>query len=154
MNTDDMMKKNGQFVLSYELLALLRWLAENDTDKLKKIIGKSLTAGLSEELQKIDQTEESELLEYLQHGITDFLSTMESLLLEVISEHVQKKARHQKLLPAIDQIDSTMCDDSTVKYSLEKATSVMDNDPKANARDTLFKELLRRWQPIDKNTKN
>src|SRR5579872_325415 len=108
MNADDMMKKNGQFVLSYELLALLSWLAEHDTDKLKKIIGKALTAGLQDDLHKIERTEDSELLDTLQHGITDFLAVMESLLLDVVDEHVKEKARHKKLLPAVDQIDSTI----------------------------------------------
>ena len=154
MNSDDMMRKNGQFVLSYELLALLRWLAEHDADKLKKIIGKALTAGLGDELQKIDDTEDAHLLDMLQHGITDFLGIMESLLLEVVAESVKEKARYQNLLPAIDQIDSTICDDNTVKFSLEKATAKMDNDPEANPKEVLFKELLRRWKPADKNVKN
>ncbi len=154
MNSDDMMKKNGQFVLSYELLALLRWLADNDSDKLKKIIGKALIGGLQDELHKIEYAEDDELLDSLQHGITDFLTVMESLLLDVVAEHIKEKARTKKLLPAVDQIDATICDDSTVKCSLEKATAKIENNPEVNAKETLYKELLRRWSPVDKNLKN
>ncbi len=152
MNTES--KRNSQFVLSYELLALLRWLADHDADKLKKVIGKALKSGLQEELKKIDQAEEVSLLEDMQHGITDFLSLLEVLLIETVSEHIKQKAKYQNLLPAVDHIDSTICDDSIVRFSLEKATEKIESNPEANPQEMLFKELLKRWKPIDKEIKN
>ncbi len=145
---------NSQFVLSYELLVLLRWLIDHDTDKLKKIIGKALTSGLQEELQLLDNTEDTAELNDLQHSITDFLSTFESLLHETVNEHVKEKARQKKLFPAVDQIDTTLCDNTTVRFSLEKVTSTLANNPDANPEEQLFKELLKRWKPSDKNLKN
>jgi hypothetical protein len=79
---------------------------------------------------------------------------LETLLLETISEHVKEKARQQKLLPALDQIDTNQCDNSTVRSSLEKATSTFAHNPDTNVKELLFKELLKRWKPIDKNIKN
>lgn len=145
---------NAQFVLSYELLALLRWLVDHDAEKLKKIIGKAFKAGLETSLHAIDQTEDPDVLSELQHSITDFLHLLETLLLETASEHVKEKARQQKLLPAIDQIDINQCDNSTVRSSLEKTTSTLADNPNANAKELLFKELLKRWKPVDKNIKN
>lgn len=145
---------NSQFVLSYELLILLRWFVDHDTDKLKKIIGKALTSGLQEEIQLLDNTDDAAELSELQHSITDFLSTMESLLHETVNEHVKEKARQKKLLPAIDQIDTTLCDNTTVQFSLEKATSTLAKNPDANPEEQLFKELLKRWKPSDKLLKN
>ncbi len=145
---------NAQFVLSYELLVLLRWLVDHDTDKLKKVIGKALKSGLQEELRKLDQTEDMDILNEMQHSITDFLHLLESLLIETVSEHVKEKARQQKLLPAIDQIDTSMCDNTTVSFSLEKATAKLTDNPDENAKELLFKEILKRWKPIDKNLKN
>jgi len=145
---------NAQFVLSYELLALLRWLVDHDSDKLKKIISKSLKSGLQSTLHKLDQTEDAEVLNEIQHSITDFLHLLEALLAEAISEQVKEKARQQKLLPAVDQIDTNQCDNNTVRFSLEKATSSLVDNPNANAKELLFKELLKRWKPIDKNIKN
>ena len=46
--------ENGQFTISYELLCLLRWLIEHDTDILKKIVHSAVKSGLQNELQKID----------------------------------------------------------------------------------------------------
>lgn len=153
MNTLDN-KKGSQFVLSYELLALLRWLADHDADKLKKIIGKALNSGFQEELNRINEIEDSTLAEEMQHGITDFLSLLEALLVETLSENLEKTVHYQDLIPAIDQIDSTICDDHTVRFSLEKTTEVMENNPDANAKELLFKEILKRWKPADKEIKN
>jgi hypothetical protein len=145
---------NTQFVLSYELLALLRWLVDHDSDKFKKIIGKALRSGLQETLHKLDHTEDADVLNDIQHSITEFLHMLETILLESIRDQVKEKARQQKLLPTVDQIDTNQCDDSTVHSSLEKATSSLMENPDANAKELLFKELLKRWKPIDKNIKN
>lgn len=138
---------NSQFVLSYELLLLLRWLADHDMPTLRKMIGTALRSGLQEELQALDNTDDPDVLNELQHSITDFLSLLESLLIETASEQVKEKARQQKLLPAVDQIDTSLCDNSTVRSSLEKATATLAENPEVNAKDLLFKELLRRWKP-------
>lgn len=145
---------NSQFVLSYELLLLLRWLVDNDTDKLKKIIGKALKSGLQEELHLLSNSDDSTELNELQHSITDFLGALETLLIETSSEHIKEKARQQKLLPAIDQIDTTLCDNTTLRFSLEKATAHLTNNPEDNPKEQLFNELLKRWQPSDKTLKN
>lgn len=145
---------NSQFVLSYELLALLRWLVDNDEDAIKKIIGKALRSGLQEELHHIDQIEDVDMLNEMQHSISDFLHLLEALLIETASEHAKEKARQQKLMPAVDQIDTSLCDDTTVRFSMEKATSEIGADPTKNPKEVLLKELLKRWKPADKNLKN
>ena len=145
---------NSQFVLSYELLLLLRWLIDHDEEKIKKIIGNALKSGLQQELQELSNTEDVSELADLQHSITDFLSTMEALLIDTASEHIKEKARQQKLLPSVDQIDTTLCDDTTVRFSVEKATSELSENPDANAKELLFNEILKRWQPTDKNLKH
>lgn len=145
---------NSQFVLSYELLLLLRWLIDHDENKLKKIIGNALKSGLQHELQHLNNTEDVSELQELQHSITDFLGSMEALLIETASEHVKEQARQQKLLPSVGQIDTTLCDDTTVRFSVEKATSELADNPNANAKELLFKEILKRWQPTDKNLKH
>ncbi len=154
-NSDEFSNKSSaQFTLSYELLALLRWLADHDADKLKKIIAKAVKAGLQDELHKTDHTDQFPMINDMQHSIVDFFMLLESLLLEVIGEHVEQKAREKDLMPAIDHIDTTICDDATVRFSLEKATSKMEHNPNANAKELLYKELLKRWKPHNKNLKN
>lgn len=145
---------NAQFVLSHELLYLLQWLIEHDTNKLKKIITKAVASGLREKMQKVDNTAELNLSEDMHHSIIDFFELLEELLLDAINEHVAQKAREKNLLPAIDQIDSTVCDDATVRFSVEKATKKMELNPNANPKEQLLKELLKRWKPHNKNVIN
>lgn len=137
-----------QFVLSYELLCLLRWLTEHDAEKLKKIIAKAISCEeLSEEMKRVDKSDTMDQTQNIHYNIVDFLSLLESLLLESMSEQLDKKARQKNLMPAIEQIDSSVCDNEVVRFSLEKATAQMEFNPKINPKEQLFKELLKRWKP-------
>ncbi len=155
MINDEFSEYNTQFSISYELLCLLRWLIEHDADKLKKIIAKAISSGeLQDEMQKIENTNELGLNSDMQNSIIDFFGLLEGLLIESINEQVEKRAREKDLMPAIDQIDSTICDDATVRFSLEKTTADLAHNPDINPKEKLFKELLKRWTPHNKNTMN
>ncbi|MGB8367476.1 MAG: hypothetical protein WCD44_03915 [Candidatus Babeliales bacterium] len=145
-------ENNTQLTISYELLYFLQWLIEYDNSKLKQIIKNALDEGLREEMQKIEKTNEP--LDEMYHTIIDFFEIMEDLLAESIKEHVAKKAKEKKLMPTIDQIDSTICDDATMRFSIEQATTKLEDDPDINPQEQLFKELLRSWKPHNKNIMN
>lgn len=147
-------ESNSQFVLSYELLSLFRWLVTHDAEQLKKIIGHALASGLHTEINNIDRIEHLPELEDVQLNIVDFFGMLEELLVESLDEHIEQKAREQNLIPAIDHIDSTVCDDETIRNSLEKTTSKMKLNPQANPKKTLFEELLKQWKPDNKNIIN
>lgn len=153
MNEEFTDAQHTQFVLSYELLCLFRWLAEHDIDKLKKIIGAAIASGLHEDIKRVRGTQNHLALEEMQGGIIDFFGLLESLLLDAIKDSVTQQARQKKLMPAIDQIDSTICDDETVQFSLEKAMA-KDGASTEQTKEVLFKELLKRWKPHKKNLFN
>jgi hypothetical protein len=146
---------HAQFTLSYELLCLLRWLIDHDAEKLKKIIKKAISSDqFSQEIKDLDNNDPSEQAEDMQHSIIDFFGMLESLLLESLNEQVEKRAREKNLMPSVEQIDSSICDDATVRFSLEKTTNKIDKNPNINAKEQLFKELLKRWKPHKKNMLN
>ena len=149
-NTDT----DSQFVLSYELICLLRHLMIYDAQKLKKIVDGALASGLQDELKKKEIINDSSSLEEIQENLIDFFAMLETMLIEAVNERAMQKALEKDLFPAIDQIDSTVCDDETVQCSVEKATSNIDQNPHENPKDLLFKELLRRWKPDKKNVLN
>lgn len=154
MNEEFTDTQHTQFVLSYELLCLFRWLAEHDIDKLQKIISAAVASGLHEDIKKVRSSQNNNLaLEEMQGGIIDFFSLLESLLLDAIKDTVTKQARQKKIMPAIDHIDSTICDDETVQFSLEKAMA-KDGASTEQTKEVLFKELLKRWKPHKKNLFN
>ena len=142
------MQDDTQFVLSYELLCLLRWLTEHDAEKLKKIIAKAISSEeLSEEMKRVDRSDTTDQTQNIHYNIVDFLSLLESLLLESMADKLDKKARQKNLMPAIEQIDSSVCDTAVVRFSLEKATAQIEFNPNINPKEQLFKELLKRWKP-------
>lgn len=160
MNNDSF-NKNGnsaqQFVISYELLCLLRWLLEHDVEKLKKMVSKALASGLKDDIRQFEQlgdvNADPAMIEEVQHSIVEFFSMLEILLLESIKEQAVQRAMEKNLMQTIDHIDSTVCSDDTVRSSMEKATAKSDMHPKENVHELLFKELLKRWKP-SKNMMN
>jgi hypothetical protein len=146
-----------QFVISYELLCLLRWLIENDVEKIRKMVSKALASGLKDDIKQFerlgDVNADPVMIEEIQHSIIEFFHMLEILLLESIKEQAVQRAVEKNLMETVDHIDSTICDDATVRSSVEKATAKSELQPKANAQDLLFKELLKRWKP-SKNMMN
>jgi hypothetical protein len=132
----------------------LQWLTRNDADKLKKIIAKAIAQGLHEEIQKTDNLSDSNLLQDMHHSMIDFFELLDELLFDAMAERTEKKAREKNLLPTIDLIDSTFCDNETVRSSIEKTTKKLDHHPTMNAQEQLFKELLKKWKPVGKNNMN
>lgn len=146
---------NSQFVLSFELLCLLRWLVECEGEKFKKLINKAMQSGLKEELRYAQKAQANEaMMEEVQYSIVEFFGMLEALIADAINEQAIQTALEKNLMPTIDQIDSNVCDDATLRCSLEKATLKIEMNPKENPKELLFKELLKRWKPQNKNMMN
>lgn len=139
-----------QFVMSYELLTLLRWLVEYDAEKLKKIIAKAMNSGLREEIQRNKQMGNVHESEEIQQSVVEFFGLLECLLFEASHEQTMQTAVEKNLMPAIDHIDSNICDNATIRFSVEKATQTSTKNPSENPREILFKELLKNWKPHNK----
>jgi len=140
---------DNQFVISYELLELLKWLFENEQEPLKKILKKSIENGLMENLCRKNNSAKDDI-EELQQRITDFFSLMENLLFDCIKEQGIKKEVNKTLIPSLNNIDKTAYDHIAFNLSLEKATAACLNNPEINPKVELCKELLKRWKPARK----
>jgi len=148
-------KQNGQFAISYELLCLLRWLIENDTESLKNIVHYAIQNGLQTELQKIDTISDINLATSgIEDNIGDFFKVLEIILVDAIDAETIRKAKAKKLMSAVNKIDASLCDDNTVRISLEKTTDSLERNPKANPKELLYKEILKQWHPQDKKVLN
>ena len=151
MNNDSFSHdNNSQFALSYELLHLLKWLGQHDTDKLNKIISKAVAHGLHDSIQKATTVSDPNILEEMHHGIVDFFELLEMLLSDAINQHVEKKAREKNLLPTIDHFDSSLLDTDALRSSIENTTKKLDHNPHMNAKEQLCKEFLKQWKPVNK----
>lgn len=140
---------HNQCTISYRLLKLLQWLVEYEQEPLKKLIIKALAHGLdTSDNIALATKQQSDLEEELQQSVVDFFALLETLLAEVVHEESVKQTMQRQLIPALDQIDSSLCDSATLASSIAKATS--SNKPQENIKQVLFKELLKRWKPHKK----
>lgn len=145
---------NSQFVVSYELLQLFRWLFENEQESLKKLIEKALLNGLNDKLITLSSNKNNHSNHELQQSIVDFFALLETILYEITNENEVKKVVERNLIPAIDHIDSSVCDNKTVNSSVARAATLCQNNPNENPKEILCKELLKRWKPNKKITLN
>lgn len=154
-DNDSSNENNAQLVLSRELLILLRWLVENDAPKIKRLIERAMISGLDDQIRhELNDTSFLDEESDVHVSIIEFLSLMETLLFEAMKESTTRKAAQKKLIPTIDHIDSTICDDATVLSSIEKATEKKTFSAGETPQEVLFKELLRRWKPQNKKVIN
>lgn len=145
----------GQVLLTYELLFLLQWLIENESEALKKIIVRSLKNGFNDPDFRNHEIVEMHITDPSIHQcIVDFLGLLDALLIESTTELSMQKSVERNLIPALNHIDSTICNDETVQGSLKKATNQIHQHPKENPQEVLLKELLRRWKPDKKSLAN
>lgn len=151
MNHND----QGQILLTYELLFLLQWIMEHESDALKKIIVRALKNGFNDPEFRSNEVIEMQISDPTIHDcIVDFLSLIDSLLLETTTELDMQKNAEMTMIPALKHIDSTICNDDVVQSSLRKTNAQLHSNSKQNAQEILLKELLRRWKPDKKVLSN
>jgi len=153
-NNVNIYEHDNQLIISFELICLLKWILDNESNTFKKIISKALDSGLKAELNKKHLLSKELMLDDIQNVLLEFFDMTESLLVESLGEQAVKRALEKNLMPSIDRIDSSVCDDATVMFSVEKATSKMEKNPQENVKKILMEELLKRWKPNKKNILN
>ena len=153
-NSSKNMESGDQLVISYELLQLMEWIVENDSEALKKIIARALKRGFDDQLKQSQSFKELYTVEEMQNSIIDFVLLLETLLLESTNEEEVNKVIQKNLMPAIDHVDTNNCDLSTLKSSISVATSKLQRNSKENVQEVFLKELLKRWKPAKNSISN
>ena len=144
----------GQFVLSYELLNLLQWLVENESEALKKIINRAVKNGFKGKTEGKNNLIELQIDDNVQQSMVEFLGLMDILLTEAHDDHSVQRILERNTIPALDHIDTTVCNNEIVASSIEKMKMAVINNSPDNPQDVLFKELLKRWKPAKKSLVN
>ena len=144
---------NTQFELSYELLHFLRWLLEqeNEHKTLKAVIQRAIHAGLKNTTSSSRKKSDAEQIQGLQYDLIEFFALLDTLLYEVMHEEILQKTIQKKLIPTIQQIDMTLCDNTTLHNTIEKTAYEMERSPEKNAKTILCETLLKQWHPLKEN---
>ena len=140
---------NNQFIISYELIALLQWIMEYDQKALQKLIAKALKNGLKREFAQ----KEKQSVDELQDNIADFFGTLEAILLDEMNEQALQNAQQKNLMPTIEHIDEAFCDASIVQRCIENTTAQITNSSTGKEmQEKLYQELIKQWKPNKKTT--
>lgn len=145
-NKPNLLAQEEQIVLSYELLQLMEWLIKYDIEGLKKLIAKNLKRGLAKNITATRANDSANLPEANGEAVANFISLLEILLIETHAEMEQSNL-FDHTLPELAQVDLSNCAFSVLQDSAESALSRKEQNPQANTRELLYKELLRRWKP-------
>lgn len=150
--------ENGQLVVSVELLLLLQWLVQNETEGIKKLVQNANKKGLLEFLAHkknphnfVDMLDEMDL----QICVSEFFTLLENSLHEhEKSEDSTAIDNENPVTPMIGQIDLTSCDNETIALSVAKTARALKKDVSKDAKETLCKELLKNWHPRNRQVTN
>lgn len=150
--------ENGQLVISVELLLLLQWLVQNESEGVKRLVQTASRKGLLEFLANkktprnfIDMMDELDL----QICVSEFFTLLESSIHENEKlENIAAADFESPVAPTIGQIDLNSCDHETVALSVAKTARALKKDVSKDAKETLCKELLKNWHPRNRQTPN
>lgn len=135
-----------QVIITPALLELLRHIVDNHALALRSFI-----AQVQRTQKRISSDRrQNDDLENAQSSIIEFLTLMESLAHETSREQEATQQMQHVLMPSINRIDTSACDDDTVQASVEHATDQFSHNATQNPQELLFKELLKRWKPTKK----
>lgn len=146
-----------QLLISHELIYLLRWLMEHQSETLKKLIEKAVAQNFKLN-QPSNQSIESLMSSTTEihsptDDLTDFFIFLESLLSDALTEKLAQQAKQKKLLATADHIDS-LFDENIIRSSLEKATKKMETQPLEKPSEILLQELLKQWKTNSSGLEN
>lgn len=137
---------DDQFAISYEILCLLRWLVDNEPEKLKRMITRAAQRGLKEKMNEIKNFSEKEALADAHENMIEFFSILEAMLEDTMDEETTKTAFAYHLLPALAHIDAQVCGNNLIRESLEKIDRTRKNDQR-QPQEILLQEILKQWKP-------
>lgn len=137
----------GHFMISYELLRLIRWLIEHDQEGLKRLVEKAFDHGLAQEITELQYFGETHTVDELQGHVVEFFALLETLLAETAQEDIAQEALERSRIPAITQVDTHECDSGIMAASIAKATAALDANGYENGKEIFCRELLKRWKP-------
>ena len=145
--------EGSHLVVSYELLQFLRWIITNEPEALNVLIRQACEEGVLDSGAPSETSagiQDAAHHEELRQSVIDFFDLLELKLHETRKEN-EAPTPNQAFRPAVDSIDSSLCDENTVSLSVAQATSQLTLNTPQHAKETLYKELLKNWKPRNKH---
>lgn len=135
--------------LSFELICLMEWLLNNGEQEIFKLVEFALKNGFDQELGNMGPEKYTQIAQDLPNIILDFLFNLEDALLDGFEAVDLDKESKEKLIPTVEHLDTHHIDHQTIWLSIQQTKSTLIKNDKANkdAKQVLFKKLLKNWEP-------
>lgn len=151
MNNESLFE-NSQLTVSYELLQFLRWIVITEPEALSALMHQAYESGFMDQESPKQQGIYVPSNEELQRNVVDFFDLLEQKLHEAsMNTESESQLAEKAFRPAVNHIDSSLCDDDIVALSVAQASSQLRLTNPQNAKETLYKELLKNWRPRNKH---
>lgn len=143
--------EGSHLVVSYELLQFLHWIILSEPEALNVLIRQAFEAGVIDQANQDATTHEPHHHhEELRQSVIDFFDLLELKIHEARNEP-DPQLSSLAFRPAVNNIDSSLCDENTVSLSVAQATSQLQFTTPQHAKEMLYKELLKNWKPRKKH---
>ena len=148
MNNESLFE-NNHLIVSYELLQLLRWIITTEPEALKIIMHHAMQDGFMEQITRARSSQEfQQSNEELQQTVIEFFDLLETELQEAaMNSNGEVQSVQTVLSPALEHVDSILCDEETLAVSVAQASSKLNSHTPQQAKEMLCKELLKNWRP-------
>ena len=133
---------DNSFSISPELLVLMGHIIDEHQRDVQALIAKAMRTFAAKKAAPPDP--------HIHENIIDFLGLMDFLVHEMQHDVEVDTQLTRQLMPAVDHIDQTTCDQEVVSASIAHAAQQKNKNPHINAQELLYKELLKRWKPSKK----
>ena len=150
MNNESIFE-NNQLIVSRELLHFIRWIVTTQPETLNALMHQAYQSEFMSQTAIDASHSLSSSHEELQQNVIDFFDLLELKLQETYFDMENDNNSAEKVFrPAVNQIDSSLCDNDVVALSVTQATSQLQINSQ-NAREALYQELLKNWRPRTKH---
>ncbi len=154
-HTSSNQNNRGHLVLSHNLLKLLQWIVDYESETLKQVVIRAVKQGFPQNYMPENETIELHIAdETLQQTVSEFLGLIDTLLAESMQDQSETRFMQRNLIPVLDHIDSAICDEQMVQNSIERANSKLNAHPNTTLQELVLQELLKQWKPAKKETLN
>ena len=147
--------KDGQFIMSHEIIWVLFWILKYKKDDFSKLIDKACIEGVFEKFEdKIDDIETNiNFSKDLEDKFLDFFIFLENKIIDLSNIEFENKNFEKNFSKFLKSLKGDFFESGNLKSNIFNLTKVVKSGYNSEkAKDRLLKELLKEWDPkFDKN---
>jgi hypothetical protein len=151
--------------LSFELVYLMSWLLKNEKTMLNNLVKHAIKNGFDRDVKQLKSVDFTKISDQFYHTILDFLLYLEEALKKDLNKIKLDKQTEKIIFPIVKNINQKALNTDTIKRSLQQTKAHFankngndkttgNNKQAQEAREILFKHVLKNWKPTNNEQMN